>query len=224
MTQLASKRKLWFTISLLVIIPGLDLADFLGSEAGHRFHRWHALGGRFRPAGHRGRDRDRARATPASRHVIVQRSGPATDETFLIRMPEVTEGSARKSGARRRRLNGGRSVHRAANTRPSAARSQPRFATAPFSRSRIASVGILLYMAYAFRNTQSPLLYGSSALVAMLHDVLVVLGHLFDPGPALQRPDRRPLHHRAADRHRVQRPRHDRGVRPHPGEPGEASR
>ena len=31
-------------------------------------------------------------------------------------------------------------------------------------------------MAYAFRNTQHPLLYGSSALVAMLHDVLVVLG------------------------------------------------
>ena len=31
-------------------------------------------------------------------------------------------------------------------------------------------------MAYAFRNTQNPLLYGSSALVAMLHDVLVVLG------------------------------------------------
>jgi len=31
-------------------------------------------------------------------------------------------------------------------------------------------------MAYAFRNTQNPLLYGSSALVAMLHDVLVVVG------------------------------------------------
>jgi preprotein translocase subunit SecF len=40
----------------------------------------------------------------------------------------------------------------------------------------IASVGILAYIAYAFRNTQNPLLYGSSALVAMLHDVLVVVG------------------------------------------------
>jgi preprotein translocase subunit SecF len=40
----------------------------------------------------------------------------------------------------------------------------------------IASVGILIYMAYAFRNTQNPLLYGSSALVAMLHDVLIVIG------------------------------------------------
>ena len=40
----------------------------------------------------------------------------------------------------------------------------------------VASVGILLYMAYAFRNTQNPLLYGGSALVAMLHDVIIVLG------------------------------------------------
>jgi preprotein translocase subunit SecF len=40
----------------------------------------------------------------------------------------------------------------------------------------LASVGILLYIVYAFRNTQRPFLYGVCALVAMLHDVLVVLG------------------------------------------------
>lgn len=40
----------------------------------------------------------------------------------------------------------------------------------------LASIGILLYIAYAFRNTQSPILYGVCALVAMLHDVLIVLG------------------------------------------------
>ena len=40
----------------------------------------------------------------------------------------------------------------------------------------LASIGILAYIAYAFRNTQNPMLYGSAALVAMLHDVAVVLG------------------------------------------------
>jgi preprotein translocase subunit SecF len=40
----------------------------------------------------------------------------------------------------------------------------------------LASVGILLYIAYAFRNTQNPVLYGICALVAMLHDVIIVLG------------------------------------------------
>ena len=33
-----------------------------------------------------------------------------------------------------------------------------------------------MYIVYAFRNTQNPALYGICALVAMLHDVLLVLG------------------------------------------------
>ncbi len=40
----------------------------------------------------------------------------------------------------------------------------------------VASIGILLYIAFAFRNTQKPLQYGAAAIVGMLHDVLVVLG------------------------------------------------
>ncbi|HEU0114790.1 MAG TPA: protein translocase subunit SecF, partial [Thermomicrobiales bacterium] len=39
-----------------------------------------------------------------------------------------------------------------------------------------ASIGILLYIAYAFRSTQNAIVYGGCALVAMLHDVFVVLG------------------------------------------------
>lgn len=39
-----------------------------------------------------------------------------------------------------------------------------------------ASVAILLYISFAFRNAPHPFRFGVSALVAMLHDVLVVLG------------------------------------------------
>jgi preprotein translocase subunit SecF len=39
-----------------------------------------------------------------------------------------------------------------------------------------ASIGIMLYIAFAFRNTQNPLLYGLCAIAGMLHDVLLVLG------------------------------------------------
>jgi preprotein translocase subunit SecF len=39
-----------------------------------------------------------------------------------------------------------------------------------------ASIGIMLYIAFAFRNTQNPMLYGLCAIVGMLHDVLLVLG------------------------------------------------
>lgn len=43
----------------------------------------------------------------------------------------------------------------------------------------VASIGILLYIAYAFRNVPKPyssFRFGTSALIAMLHDALVVLG------------------------------------------------
>ncbi|MCB0716958.1 MAG: protein translocase subunit SecF, partial [Bacteroidetes bacterium] len=40
----------------------------------------------------------------------------------------------------------------------------------------VASIGILLYIAFAFRNTQAPVRYGAAAIVGMLHDVLLVLG------------------------------------------------
>jgi preprotein translocase subunit SecF len=38
------------------------------------------------------------------------------------------------------------------------------------------SVGILLYLAYAFRNAPHPFRYGVCAVLAMLHDVIVVIG------------------------------------------------
>ena len=39
-----------------------------------------------------------------------------------------------------------------------------------------ASVAILLYISFAFRNAPNPFRFGVAALIAMLHDVLVVLG------------------------------------------------
>jgi preprotein translocase subunit SecF len=40
----------------------------------------------------------------------------------------------------------------------------------------LASLGILLYIAYAFRNTNNPILYGLCAIVALVHDAIFVLG------------------------------------------------
>ncbi len=40
----------------------------------------------------------------------------------------------------------------------------------------LTSLAVLLYMAFAFRNAPHPFRYGVCAIIAMLHDVLVVLG------------------------------------------------
>jgi preprotein translocase subunit SecF len=174
MTQLASKRKLWFTISLVVIIPGLISLLYSGLKLGIDF-----TGGTLWEV----RFAETAAATEVESalhdagldHVIVQRSGPANDETFLIRMPEVAEGSpekARLSQALEESV--GPFTELEYSTVGGAVSSQIR--NRAILAVAIASVGILIYMAYAFRNTQNALLYGSSALVAMLHDVLVVVG------------------------------------------------
>src|SRR5215217_2028001 len=160
MTRLASKRKLWFTISLIVIVPGLISLIFSGLKLGIDFTGGTLWEVRFsQPA--TASEIEAALHNAGVENIVVQRSGPETDETYLIRMPVVPEGSGRKT-----------ELTRALES-----------TVGPFTEREystvggaLASIGILLYMAYAFRNTQRPLLYGSSALVAMLHDVLVVLG------------------------------------------------
>ena len=60
---------------------------------------------------------------------------------------------------------------------------------------------------------------GTTALVALLHDVLVVVGVFAILGHVRRDADRRPVRDGDADRHRLLGPRHDRRVRPGPREP-----
>ncbi|HEX2281432.1 MAG TPA: protein translocase subunit SecF, partial [Thermomicrobiales bacterium] len=168
------KRKLWFTISLLVIIPGLVSLIFSGLKLGIDFTGGTLWEVRFsQPA--TALEVETALREAGVETAIVQRSGPADDETFLIRMPEVTEGSARKAELEQAlEASVGPFTEREYATVGGALSTQIR--NRAILAVALASIGILLYMAYAFRNTQRPLLYGSSALVAMLHDVLIVLG------------------------------------------------
>jgi preprotein translocase subunit SecF len=174
LTQLASKRKLWFSISLAVIIPGLLALIFSGLKLGIdftggtlwevQFHQPTTTAAVEAALGVAGVD-----------HAVVQRSGPETEETYLIRMPEVTEGSQRKKEITQTlESQVGLFTELEYSTVGGAVSSEIR--NRAIMAVAFASIGILLYMAYAFRNTQNPILYGSSALVAMLHDVLVVVG------------------------------------------------
>ncbi len=130
------------------------LAHFLGSQAGHRLHRRHALGGAVFATGHRERDRGRAARRRRGEYCRPAFGTGDGDETFLIRMPVVPEGSGRKTELTRA-LESWWPVYRTRilDRRRCALdeiRNRAILAVA------LASVGILLYMAYAFRNTQSP--------------------------------------------------------------------
>jgi preprotein translocase subunit SecF len=172
--HLAGKRRLWFLISLVVIIPGLVSLVLFGLRLGIDFTGGTLWEVRF------AQPTSAAAVETALRDagvntVIVQRSGPATDETFLIRLHEVREGSLEKAALSSALEQGvGPFTELEFSTVGGSVSAQIR--NRAILAVIIASIGILLYMAYAFRNTQNPLLYGGAALVAMLHDVLIVVG------------------------------------------------
>ncbi len=175
MQHLAGKRNLWFAISASMLVPcilalvlwGLNLGiDFTGGSA------WEV---QF----------DRAVGTEEIARILteygrseatVQQVGEAAEHRYLIRLGELQEGSAEKDalsealGALGTLNPAGEALDTVGASVGNAIRDRAILAVAA------ASVGVLLYIAYAFRNTQNPLLYGICAIVAMLHDAIFVLG------------------------------------------------
>ena len=124
-------------------------------------------------------------------------------------------GQARRAGGRRCRPRSGPSTRsrQATSVGPVvSARAHPADASCSSSSARWAS---WLWITFRFRDFRM----GVTALVALLHDVIVVVGIFAILGTFFRAPDRRPVRDRDADRHRLQRPRHHRGLRPHPREP-----
>jgi preprotein translocase subunit SecF len=97
------------------------------------------------------------------------------DNVVLIRMKELKEGSPEKAAlaAALRERFGDFTELRIESVGPT-------LGTAIRNRAVVAvglaTLGILGYIAWAFRNTNNPILYGIAAIIAMLHDVAVVVG------------------------------------------------
>jgi preprotein translocase subunit SecF len=174
MEHLASKRKLWFAISLIMVIPGLVSLLLFGLKLGIDFTGGTLWEVQFdqptTPA-----EVERVFRDAGYDQVVVQQTGDISDQNYLIRVTEIREGSPEKALlAEKLTSEIGGYTEREFSSVGGAVSAQIR--NRAIIAVAVASLGILLYMAYAFRNTQNPLLYGGSALVAMLHDVIIVLG------------------------------------------------
>ncbi|RIK42228.1 MAG: protein translocase subunit SecF [Chloroflexi bacterium] len=173
MLDIVGKRKLWYLISLVAIVPGLisllvyDLnlgIDFTGGTV------WEFDAARpVQPSEIR-----RVLADNGFPEAVVQIAG---EKTVVIRMKELQEGSPVKAAIIEdfTALLGSYD----ANTEQFAAIG-PSVGTAIRNRAVIAiglaAIGVLLYIAFAFRNTEKPLHYGVCAIIAMVHDIVFVLG------------------------------------------------
>jgi len=175
MQHLAGKRNLWFAISAAMLLPcivalivwGLKFGiDFTGGSA------WEIQFGQDVST----EEISRILSENGRPEATVQQVGDAEEHRYLIRLGELQEGSAEKELLSEALATlgtldpAGESLDTVGASIGNSIRDRSVLAVAA------ASIGILLYIAYAFRNTQNPLLYGVCAIVAMLHDAIFVLG------------------------------------------------
>lgn len=172
MLDVIGKRYWYFLISALIIIPGIvSLIIPPGLKLGVDF-----TGGTLWEL------RFQAEAPPSQvRSVlanfdlgdsIVQTSG---ESGVLIRSKEISSGSDEKANIEKalRETLGDFTELRFESVGPAVG---AEVAQQAIWAVVLASVGILLYISWAFRKVPSPLRYGTCAIVALLHDALLVLG------------------------------------------------
>jgi preprotein translocase subunit SecF len=176
MDHLAGKRNTWYLISAIVILPGLLALIFFGLNLGIDFTGGTNWDIKF----------DKSIQTEQVRSVLeahgfegsivqISSEGSGTNNVAVINMKEVQQGSdAKRELATAFRTSIG-DFEELEFTSVGASVGNEISRRAIYAVA-LAAVGVLLYIAFAFRNTQNPVLYGVAAIVAMLHDVLVVLG------------------------------------------------
>ncbi len=177
MIDFVHRRKLWYGISIAVILPGLIALLVWGLNLGIDFTGGAEWEIQFPRTGINSLDVRQVLVEQGLEDVQVQ-IAEATDpnaQAALIRVRELAEGSPKKAqaAAALRAKFGDFKELRLDTVGPTVGRA--------VSQNSIlsvlaASVGILLYLAWAFRKVKRPFLYGSCAIAAMLHDVLLVLG------------------------------------------------
>lgn len=175
MEHIAAKRNLWFAISGLLLVPCFISLGFFGLKFGIDFTGGSSWEIQYEQAVNT-EDIAQVLADSGRSESTVQQVGESSENRYLIRLEELGQGSPEKAQldlalATLGTLNPeGESLNTVGASVGTSIRDRSVFAVIA------ASVGILLYIAFAFRNTQNPLLYAVAAIVAMLHDAIFVLG------------------------------------------------
>jgi preprotein translocase subunit SecF len=174
--HLATYRKWWYILSIIVILPGVISLIFNGLDLGIDFTGGTIWEVKF----------DKTITTEEVKNVLADHGYTDTviqtssedggdNNVAIIRMEELPTPSDEKTElADALTAEIGPFTELQISTVGSSVSGQ--IARRAVFAVLVASIGILLYIAFAFRNTQAPVRYGAAAIVGMLHDVLVVLG------------------------------------------------
>lgn len=171
MLDVVGKRYLWFLLSLVIILPGMISLAVEGVEVGIDFAGGTLWEIEVQP-GTSSREVQDVLQEQGYSGARVQESG---DDVLLIRMEEIQQASEEQQ-----QVESALEAEIGEFTELQLQSVGPSLGTEIRNRAIIAigmaSVGVLLYIAYAFRKTQNSFLYGACAILAMIHDVLLVIG------------------------------------------------
>jgi preprotein translocase subunit SecF len=172
MIDIVKHRYLFFGISLLVIIPGMIALALWGLPLAIDFTGGNLLEVSFE-----------AGKIPQPAEVIalyneldypdalVTTSG---DQIIIIRSKEMDEAMVAKVvNTMGERFDSQITILRSESVGPAVGQE---VATRAAGAVALAAVGIMLYITYSFRGVPHAFRYGVAAIIAMLHDVLVVIG------------------------------------------------
>lgn len=170
--NIIGRRYLYFAISLLVIVPGIIALALWGLPLAIDYTGGSLLTVQFKGG-----------TTPGTDQVValydsmniqdsqVQRSG---SDTLIIRSKEINDEEKNKIVAAMAAKFGGQPiVQEFDQVSPSVGAEVAAHAGEAVAA---ASVAILLYITFAFRGVPHAFRFGTAAIIAMLHDVLVVVG------------------------------------------------
>lgn len=175
MKHLASKRKLWFLISIVLLTPGVISLLFNGLRLGIDFTGGSAWEVQYEQPVDVA-DIRRVLTEHGRPEAQAQQVGDGDAHRYLIRLHALRQSSPEKEELTQAletlgpMNHDGESLETVGASVGESIRNRSVFAVIA------AAIGILLYIAYAFRNTGNAMLYATCAIVALIHDALFVLG------------------------------------------------
>ena len=169
MIDLVGKRYWFFLISAIVIIPGIISLAVFGLKPGVDFSSGTAMTLDFDKEVELGQLRQEL-ITLGYDKAIVQ---PAGEGDFFVRLPEISaEETTKLKEGLETGLDTKLTVSSLYSVSPMVARGTVRNTVIAVV---VASVGILLYISWAFRKMPKPLRWGTCAVIALVHDLVVVI-------------------------------------------------
>ena len=169
MIDLVGKRNWFFLISAIVIIPGIISLAVFGLKPGVDFSSGTAMTLHFDKAVELVQVRQQLTNLGYDQAVVQ----PAGEGDFFVRLPEMSsEQTTNLKDSLQTGLDTTITISSLYTVSPIVAAGTVRNT---FIAVIVASIGILLYISWAFRKMPNPIRWGTCAIIALLHDLVIVI-------------------------------------------------